>query len=246
MHGWGQNPIPSNQLLYVRGFDATTSRYRYEVNQRFGSTAVGQTIARTPVTLTTMLRFDVGPTRERQQLTQMLDRGRKLDGVKAPEQTLKAFGPIGITNPMAAILRQADTLELTSDQADSIAILNRAFSIKLDSVWTPVAKYLAALPNDYDQGDAYARYRQAREVSVDALIKVVPTIKRLLTADQMRRLPTYISPFLDQRYLASVRSGSAGTGLGMIMLPGGGGMAMPAMGGGGGGGQQIIIRTGTP
>jgi hypothetical protein len=112
-------------------------------------------------------------------------------------------------------------------------------------VWTPVAKYLAALPNDYDQGDAYARYRQAREVSVDALIKVVPTIKRLLTADQMRRLPTYISPFLDQRYLASVRSGSAGTGLGMIMLPGGGGMAMPAMGGGGGG-QQIIIRTGTP
>jgi hypothetical protein len=245
MHGWGQNPIPSNQLLYVRGFDATTSRYRYEVNQRFGSTAVGQTIARTPVTLTTMLRFDIGPTRERQQLTQMLDRGRKLDGVKAPEQTLKAFGPIGITNPMAAILRQADTLELTSDQADSMAILNRKFSIKLDSVWTPVAKYLAALPDDYDQGEAYARYRQAREISVDALIAVVPTIKHLLTADQMRRLPTFISPFLDQRYLASVRSGSAGTGLGMIMLPGGGGMAMPAMVGGGGG-QQIIIRTGTP
>ena len=46
-----------------------------------------------------MLRFDVGPTRERQALTQMLDRGRVLDGTKAPEVMLKAFGPIGITNP---------------------------------------------------------------------------------------------------------------------------------------------------
>jgi Carboxypeptidase regulatory-like domain len=246
MHGWGQNAIPSNQLLYVRGFDPASQRYRYEVNQRFGATAVGQTIARTPVTLTTMLRFDVGPTRERQALTQMLDRGRKLDGTKAPEALLKAFGPIGITNPMAAILRQADTLELTSEQADSIAVLNRAFTIKLDSAWSPVAKYLAALPKDYDQGDAYGRYREAREVSVDALMKVAPAVRSLLTAEQMRRLPTYITPFLDHRYLASVRSGSAGTGLGMIMLPGGGGMAMPMVGGGGGGAQIIIRTTGTP
>ena len=126
-----------------------------------------------------------------------------------------------------------------------MAVLNRAFSIKLDSAWSPVAKYLATLPVEYDQNDAYGRYREAREISVDALIKVVPTVRSLLTAEQMRRLPTFITPFLDQRYLASVRSGSAGMGLGMIMLPGGGGMAMPAMGGGGGG-QQIIIRSGTP
>ena len=245
MHGWGQNAIPSNQLLYVRGFDPATRRYRYEVNQRFGATAVGQTIARTPVTLTAMLRFDIGPTRERQALTQMLDRGRTLDGNKAPEAMLKAFGPIGISNPMAAILRQADTLELTSPQADSIAVLNRTFTIKLDSVWSPVAKYLATLPNQYDQDEAYARYRTAREVSVDALMKIAPAVRALLTHDQLRRLPSYVSPFLDQRYLASVRSGSAGTGLGMIMGPGGG-MAVPAMMGGDGGGARIIIRTGTP
>ena len=55
-----------------------------------------------------MLRFDIGPTRERQALTQMLDRGRTLDGNKAPEAMLKAFGPIGISNPMAAILRPSD------------------------------------------------------------------------------------------------------------------------------------------
>jgi len=241
MHGWGQTPIPSTQLLFVRGFDAANNRYKYEVNQRFGATAVSQNVFRTPVVLTTMLRFDLGPTRERQALTQMLDRGRTLSGTKAPEQMLRVFGPIGITNPMAAILRQADTLELTSQQADSLAILNRAFTLKLDSVWGPTAKYLAALPDKYDQGDAYEHYRTARETSVDALMKIAPIVKSLLTSDQMRKLPTFVTPYLDNRYLASVRSGTAGTGLGMIM----GGMAIP-------GGAQIsgggvtMIRIGTP
>jgi hypothetical protein len=46
-----------------------------------------------------------------------------------------------------------------------------------------------------------------------------------------------VSPYLDTRYLASVRSGTAGTGLGMIMLPGG--MAVP---GGAGGAVRIEIQ----
>ena len=227
LHGWGQSAYPSGQLLFVRGFDAASQRFKYEVNQRFGATAISQTIFRNPVVLTTMLRFDVGPTRERQALTQMLDRGRSLSGQKMPEPALKAFGPIGITNPMAVILRQADTLELTPQQADSIAVLNRGFTMKLDSIWTPTAKYLAGLPERYDQDEAYDHYRRARETSVDALVKLAPAVKSLLTADQMRKLPTYVTPFLDRRYLASVRSGTAGTGLGMIM---GGGMALPAGG----------------
>ncbi|HEV8214961.1 MAG TPA: hypothetical protein VGP95_03970, partial [Gemmatimonadaceae bacterium] len=102
----------------------------------------------------------------------------------------------------------------------------------------------AALPERYDQGDVYDRYRTAREASVDALIRIAPTIKSLLTADQKRKLPTFVTPFLDTRYLASVRSGTAGAGLGMMMMPGG--MAMPAAIGAGGGGNVQVIRIGTP
>jgi hypothetical protein len=144
---------------------------------------------------------------------------------------------------MAQILRQADTLNLSAVQADSIAVLNRGYTIKLDSIWSPVTKYLASLPDKYDQDEAYDRYRTAREASVDALIKIAPSVKRLLTADQMRRIPTFVTPYLDTRYLASVRSGTAGTGLGMIMMPGG--MAVPA-GIGAAGGQVIEIRRGSP
>jgi hypothetical protein len=177
-------------------------------------------------------------------LTQMLDRGRKGGGQKAPEQMLKTYGSFGVQNPMAQILRQADTLELTGEQADRIAVLNRQYTIKVDSFWTPVAKFLAGLPDDYDQGEAYERYQVARRGSVDALIAIVPTIKSMLTEAQMRKLPTFVTPFLDTRYLASIRTGTAGGGMGPIMMGGGGGMALPAMGGGGGGMQ--IIRIGTP
>lgn len=243
LHGWGQTFIPTSQLLFVRGFEPTTNQYKYEVNQRFGATALSQNATRLPVTLTAMLRVDVGPTRERQGLTQMLDRGRTTGGQKVPELLYRAmYGSGGVINPMAQILRQADTLQLTATQADSIAVLNRAYTIKLDSVWSPVAKYLASLPDKYDQDEAYDRYRTARETSVDALIKIAPKVKSLLTADQLRRIPTFVTPYLDTRYLASVRSGTAGTGLGMIMMPGG--MAIPA--GVGGGGQVIEIRKGSP
>jgi Carboxypeptidase regulatory-like domain len=243
LRGWGQPFIPTSQLLFVRGFDPATQTYKYDVNPRFGATALSQSAIRAPVTLTALLRVDVGPARERQDLTQLLDRGRTTEGTKAPELLLRAYyGSGGVMNPMAQILRQADTLELEGSQADSIAILNRQYTISLDSIWTPVVKFLAALPERYDQDAAYARYKAAREASVDALIRLAPTVRGLLTNTQLRKLPTFVGPYLDTRYLASVRSGTAGTGLGTIMLPGGGSV----QGGAGGGGMQVIIKSGTP
>ena len=244
LHGWGQQFVPTSQLLFVRGFDPVSHQFKYEVNQRFGATALSQSAIRAPVTLTAMLRVDVGPARERQDLTQLLDRGRKTGGQRAPEQFLRAFyGSGGVMNPMAQILRTADTLELTATQADSIAVLNHEYTVKLDSIWSPVVKYLANLPEHYDQDQAYDRYRVAREASVDALIRLAPSIKSLLTQSQIRRLPTFVTPFLDTRYLASVRSGTSGIGLGAMMMPGG--MPVPAAMGGAER-VQVIIRSGTP
>ena len=180
------------------------------MNQRFGSSIQSFGGFRVPVTLTAMMRFDIGPTRERQLLTQQLDRGRTTQGTKMPEPFLKAiFGNGGIANPMATILRQQDTLKLTSVQADSIAVLNRIYAIKNDSIWTPVAKYLAGLPDQYDQSVAYERYIAARRASVDLLTSMVPDVKNLLTEEQRRKLPAFVASYLEPRYLASIRSGTA-------------------------------------
>ncbi|HST07326.1 MAG TPA: hypothetical protein VLJ83_04105, partial [Gemmatimonadaceae bacterium] len=244
LRGWGQFSFPDPNLLAVRGFDPTAQRYQYDVNERFGSTLPALTAVRAPVTVTAIMRFDLGPTRERQALTQQLDRGRTLRGNKAPEPMLKAiYGTGGIPNPLASILREVDTLGLSGPQADSIATMNRRYVISLDSIWSPVAKYLAALPDNYDKDEAYSRYRRAREASVDMLARLVPDIKRLITPEQRRKLPAYISSYLDTRYLASIRSGTAGAAGGPMMFPGAymGGFGAGAAAGGGGGGDRVII-----
>jgi hypothetical protein len=245
LRGWGQMPIPDAQLLYVRGFDAASQRYQYEVNRRFGATNPAFNQFRTPVTLTALLRFDVGPTRERQMLTQQLDRGRKREGQKVPEMLLRAmFGNGGIPNPLATILRDQDTLKLTPAQADSVATMNRAYIIKLDAIWTPVVREFTALPDSYDHDEAYHRYIGARRQTVDAMRALAPEVKKLLTEEQYRRLPPFVAQYLDTRYLASIRSGTAGLGTGGFggFTPGGADLVMRELGAGGGGGQRIEIR----
>ena len=242
LRGWGQMAFADPTLLAVRGFDAPNQRFLYDVNERFGSTRPAFTSVRNPVTVTAMMRFDLGPTRERQLLTQQLDRGRTRRGDKTPEPMLRAmYSNGGLSNPLASILRQADTLGLSGMQADSIATMNRSYVIRLDSIWSPVVKYFASLPDAYSRDEAYRRYKSAREASVDRLIRLAPEIRRLLTSEQRRKLPPNIASFIDPRYLASIRSGTAGGAAGGMMFPGGG-MMMPGGGPGGGVRESVIIR----
>jgi hypothetical protein len=85
---------------------------------------------------------------------------------------------------------------------------------RLDSIWTPVAKYLAGLPKGkaYDQDDAYQRYRSAREASVDLLLEFAPQVKNLLTAEQKRLLPQSLMNNMDPKYLKAIRSSTANFG----------------------------------
>ena len=135
-------------------------------------------------------------------------------------------------NPMATILRQQDSLHLTSHQADSIASMNRRYTYRTDSIWVPVARYLAALPAHFDDDAAYDRYLQARHAQVDMLIRMVPTIRELLTDEQRRKLPPQIVNVLDPRYLVSVRNGTGlyvgGTTIGPVgFVPFFGGEGVP-------------------
>jgi hypothetical protein len=238
LQGWGQNAIPDQNLLYVRGFDPATKRFKYDVNQRFGSASPQFTAVRAPVVATAAFRFDVGPTREEQSLIQQLNVGRRTEGGKLSESIIKAvYANGGLINPLAQVLRQSDSLKLTSKQADSLATLNRWYLIRMDSIWSPIAKSLAALPDRYDESDAYVRYKRGRESSVDLLKRLAPQVKGLLTNEQKRKLPPLVTSYLDPRYLTSIRSGTAGAG-GSPFAGAGGGVPIAI----GGGGMQVIVR----
>jgi hypothetical protein len=210
LHGWGSYARPDQTLLFVRGFDAATREYRYAVNSNFGSTRQLGAFGR-PVTATLTLRLDIGPSRERQGLTELLDRGRRNDQPRVSGALLKAmFGSGGFVNPLAQMLRDGERIHLDGAQADSLAAMNVALTGALDSVWTSFGSYAANLPDEYDQGEVYARYRQARRASDDVLIAMVPRIRRVLSDAQQRQLAPGVARYLDTRYLAAIRAGSEG------------------------------------
>jgi hypothetical protein len=210
LRGWGQAIPPDENLLFVRGFDATTHRFLYDVNQRFGSTRPRESADRALPFVSLGVSIDVGVPKERQVLTQRLDAGRSRPGEPANAESMKNLGTRTIPNPMAMVLTQQAALGLTRAQADSLASLSRKFSVVADSVWTPVASYLVGLPATYSRGEAYARYVSARERTVDYLLTLVPLAKDVLTPAQRRRLPSQISNYLDRRVLEFLRSSSAG------------------------------------
>jgi hypothetical protein len=208
LKGWGQTPTPDQSLLYVRGFDPLTNRYKYEVNQRFGATRPQFLTLRSPVTLTASMKFDLGAPRERQSLMQQLNSGRTTAGSRQSESSFRSLGTNTVSNPMATILRQQDSLRLTSVQADSIASMNRRYTYRTDSLWAPVARYLAALPTVYQESEAYDRYVRARRSQIDLLLGTIGLVRDLLSPEQKRKLPQQVVNYLDPRYLNSIRNGT--------------------------------------
>lgn len=208
LSGWGQNVTPDASLLYVRGFDPVTKQYKYEVNQRFGKTNPQYLTNRSPVSMTVTFKVDLGPTRERQMLQQQFGNAMKESDRRGWESNYRSIGSNGIQNPMTTILRQQDSLRLTSLQADSIASMNRRYVYRTDSLWTPVARRFAALDSTYRIGVEYDRYLEARRDQIDFMIAVVNSLRELLTPAQRRKLPQSINNMLDPQYLKAMRNGN--------------------------------------
>ncbi len=207
--GWGQQIPPDQNLLYVTGFDPVTRTFKYDVNQRFGSTRPNQSTAQTLPFVSLQLSIDVGVPRERQLLTQRLDAGRTREGARATPESMRNFATSVIPNPMAMVLTQQEELKLTRTQADSLATLSYKFSVFADSVWTPVSDYFVSLPEAYNHGEAYSRYVLARERTIDYLMTLVPGATGVLTGTQRRQLPLQIANYLDLRVLRYLRSSAA-------------------------------------
>jgi hypothetical protein len=214
LHGWGAPSFTDPTLFFVRGFDPLTQKYRYDVNPRFGASRQASALNLAPMQLTLDVRIDVGPERERQDLFLRLRNGRGGKGNKLNETQIKQQYMRTYPNPFEQMLRQQDSLGLSNDVADSIAILNKAYGKVIDSVWTPVAKYLAGLPDTYDLGEAYDRVRIAQNASIDKMAVYGPAAKKLLTDEQVRKLPPFIALFLDNQALRQIRPGRAGGGRG--------------------------------
>jgi len=205
LHGWGQNQFVDPTLLYVRGFDAAKQQFKYEVNPRFGANRQANSVNRAPMQLTLDVRFDVGPERERQDLALQLRPGR--GGQRPNENALRQRYVRNYPNPFEQMLRQHDSLGLSDEVSDSIAILNKRYMAVIDSIWSPIAKYLSALPERYSLDEAYDKVRGGENKSLDQMQIFGPAAKQLLSDEQIRKLPPFIALFLDAKAIRNIRPG---------------------------------------
>jgi hypothetical protein len=207
--GWGSQPQIETQLLSVRGFDSTNKQFLYEVNERFGQTRSNQVQRSAPFSMNFSISYNLGPEIERQQLDQWLATGRTRNGAKRNEGMWRTTYSNQIRNPFNTLLQQTDSLKLTEDQADSIAMINKSFQQFQDSLWQPLAKYLAELPNDYNADEAWARVKDTWYKALDRLAILGPKARNLLTDDQYRMLPSLIANQLDADQIRNQRPGNA-------------------------------------
>ncbi|MDE3126923.1 MAG: carboxypeptidase regulatory-like domain-containing protein [Gemmatimonadota bacterium] len=251
--GWGQQPVVDPTLLYVRGFDPNAKTFKYEVNPRFGAAPAAQIASYSPFRATLDVRLAVGPDRNLQQLEQLLrgggrgGRGGMFGGRGGPggdanaraasrpsETMIKNRYVRGYPNPMDQLLRQKELLALTDAQTATLIKMNKAFTASVDSIWTPVAHYLAGLPEQFDVNDAFSHVSKGQDTTIALLVAYAPRVKGLLTAAQLQKLPAFLAAFLDPETLREIRPGGAfGFGFG----GGAGGMGRGGFGGGGRGGR---------
>ena len=200
LRGWGTGVSPDPTLLVVRGFDAAASRFRYDVNPRFGSTNLSQTTLRAPFRVTLDVTFDLGPSLAQQQLERALNRGRAGHaGQRLTADSIRIRFSRNVRSPYAAIIEEADSLLLSREQVERLRIADAAFRVRVDSVWRVLGIELATLGDHYDVALATQHTEDATDSGWAIARDEVPAIKAILSPLQFTLAPGVV------QYLAAVK-----------------------------------------
>jgi hypothetical protein len=193
LRGWGTAAYPDPVLYRPTGFDATTDRFKYAINPRFGNTQPSNMLLRTPFRVTLDISLQVGRSLAQQQLDRWINPGR--DGRKGPKLAAKELArryARNVPNPYRDILEESDSLLLTRDQADALSKADTAYRQQMDSLWMTLGDYLAALPDKYDPAEALKHQEDAVEAAWQLTREELKkTLPQILNPIQLKLLPRF-------------------------------------------------------
>ncbi len=206
LHGWGTPALPDPVLYNVRGFDPATQRFRYEVNPRFGDTRPSATTVRAPFRVTLDVSIDLGKSMDAQQIERNLSPGRGGHGgqrVSAP--ALKQQYARNVLDIYQQILEQSDSLLLSPAQTQALKEAHAKYRATMDSLWTDLATFLAALPDRYDAQAAYKRQEAAIDKGWEVTWNERTTIRSILTPIQLRMVPQFVTMIINAEKVPKMR-----------------------------------------
>ena len=191
LRGWGAPAFPDPTLYQVRGFDPVAGRFRYAVNPRFGDTRPAATAFRAPFRLTLDVRLDLGKSLGVQQLDKWLKPGRAGHaGTRLSADELRKRYGRNVPDPYKGILQESDSLLLTREQSDAITAAQTRYAQRMDSLWTPLTTYLAAMGDRYDVTAALKRQEATTDDAWELTRRDVQTeLPKILSPAQLRLLP---------------------------------------------------------
>ena len=207
LRGWGGPAAPDQTLYTVRGFDATQSRFTYEVNQRFGNTRPTSTTLRAPFRMTLDVGIDIGPALADQVLDRWLRSGRAgQSGTKLSAVELARRFATTVPDPFAELLQQSDSLILSSDEVKQLQSVDNRYRAHVDSSWASLGAYLAGLPNHYDGSAASRRVDDTTdELWEFGRIEIQRELSRVLTPTQTAMLGGYAGMLFRARDRVHIR-----------------------------------------
>jgi hypothetical protein len=200
LRGWGALRGQDNTLLFVRGFDASTNRYLYQVNERFGASRQGANGISVPFQLGVNARLMIGPDRMRDAIdavrgAAMGGRGGRGGRGGGPGG---AAGPAGFAtalagfNPVAQIVQMKDTLRLTSDQVARLQVIADSLNVKNTALAQAVRRDVESAGANPDLAALQAMIRPQLEKLQQNQQSAIKQAQAILTSEQWARVPNRI------------------------------------------------------
>lgn len=184
--GWGGPVFLEPTLLTVREFDASASRFHYDVNPRFGRSDPRHSVLRAPFRLTLDVSLELSRPFEEQQIERFLAVGRSRPGTRLDSTALRARYARSVPNVFRATLRIADSLFLEGSQLTALEAAERRYAARLDEVWGRMADEFARLPNDFDAAAVLRRQESYLDAAWALNREAALQIREILTPAQFR------------------------------------------------------------
>jgi hypothetical protein len=144
VQSWGSPGAPDPVLFVPRGFDAQNTRFRYDVNARFGDARPRNTLLLNPFRLIIDVSVDLTTNPDLQQLRRAVEPVRAPTGwVRRSADSLVAFYLGQTSDVHKALLDQSDSLFLSGRQIAALRQADSVYSARVRAIYRPLAEFLA-------------------------------------------------------------------------------------------------------
>ena len=207
MHGWGQPVIPDRTLLFVRGFDPATQRFRYQVNEHFGVADGRSSAYRIPFQIGLQGRLAVGQDPRSQQVRQIFGGA---NGRAATREDYKARMQRLVPNPFLATIALDDSLKLALTPEQKTRLLAQSDSLvpRVDKLVDEIAEILASAGSNPDPALIFARMAGKTDEGRKLAEQAIGQLQSTLTDEQWAKVPDSVKTVPTGRGLG----GGAGAG----------------------------------